>query len=63
MLGALLVCSLDTAERINIAMEGRGFDGRWRTLSRLRIGRYDLLFVLIAVFFMFGLYIFVRPVL
>lgn len=63
MLGSLFIRSIDTAEHINIAMQSRGFDGRWRTLSSLRVRRCDLLFALIASSFILGLYIFVRPVL
>ncbi len=63
MLGSLFIRSIDTAEHINIAMQGRGFDGRWRSISKLQIRRTDLLFVLMAASFMLGLYIFVRPVL
>jgi cobalt/nickel transport system permease protein len=63
MLGSLLVRSIDTAEHINIAMQARGFDGKWRTLSRLRIRNSDLFFVFFAASFIFGLYFFVRPVL
>jgi cobalt/nickel transport system permease protein len=63
MLGSLLIRSIDTAERINIAMQGRGFDGRWHSISKLQIRRTDLLFALMAASFMLGLYIFVRPVL
>jgi cobalt/nickel transport system permease protein len=63
MLGSLFVRSIDTAEHISIAMQARGFDGSWRTLSRLHVRRSDLLFVLVAGFFMSGLYVFVRPIL
>ena len=63
MLGSLLTRSIDTSEHINIAMQARGFDGTWRTLSKLQIRRPDLLFALIAVSFMLGLYFFVRPIL
>ena len=63
MVGSLFIRSIDTAEHINIAMQGRGFDGRWRSISKLRIRRADLLFALASVFFMLGLYIFVKPVL
>jgi len=63
MLGSLFVRSIDTAERINIAMQGRGFDGNWRCLSRLQIRKRDLLFAFIAVVFMLGLHLFVRPIL
>lgn len=63
MLGSLFIRSIDSAERISIAMQARGFDGTWRTLSVLRIRRCDIVFILIAVAYMLGLYFFVRPVL
>jgi len=63
MLGSLLIRSIDTAERINIAMQARGFDRTWHSLSKLQIRRCDLLFALIAIFFMLGLYFFIKPVL
>jgi len=63
MLGSLLIRSIDTAGNINIAMQGRGFDGTWRTVSRLRIRRRDYIFILVCAAFTVGLYIFVRPIL
>ena len=63
MLGSLFILSIDSAERISIAMQARGFDGNWRTLSALRIRRNDIVFVLLSITFMSGLYLFVRPVL
>jgi len=77
MLGSLLIRSIDTAERINIAMQARGFNGSWRSLSRehpkrilsrlgtsrLCIRRADVLFVLISACFMSAMYFFVRPIL
>ena len=63
MLGSLLIRSIDTAEHINIAMQARGFDGSWHSLSKLRIRRADYIFTFIAVSFMLGLYFFVRPIL
>jgi cobalt/nickel transport system permease protein len=63
MLGSLFVRSIDTAEHISIAMQARGFDGNWHTISRLKLSRVDILFALIAVVYMFGLYIFIRPIL
>lgn len=63
MLGSLFIRSIDTAEHISIAMQARGFDGSWHTLSKLQIRRQDVLFILIAASFMLGLYLFVRPVL
>ena len=63
MIGSLLIRSIDTAERINIAMQARGFNGTWPTISNLKIKRSDFLFVSIAVIFMITLYFFVAPVL
>jgi len=63
MVGSLLVRSIDTAEHINIAMQARGFDGKWRSLSKSRIRRQDYVFALTAAAFMVGLYFFVRPAL
>ena len=63
MVGSLFIRSIDSAEHINIAMQGRGFDGKWRSISKLHIRRADVFFILVAVVFILGLYIFVRPVL
>lgn len=63
MVGSLFIRSIDTAEHINIAMQGRGFDGKWRSISKLQIRRADLLFALAALFFILVLYVFVRPAL
>ena len=63
MLGSLLVRSIENAEHITIAMQARGFDGNWRTISRLRIRRSDLLFAAAAACFLLALHFFVRPVL
>ena len=59
MLGSLFIRSIDTAEHINIAMQARGFDGNWRTLSKLQLRRCDLLFVLVSAVFILVLYFFV----
>jgi len=63
MLGSLFIRSIETAENISVAMQARGFDGTWRTLSKLQVRRADFLFILIAATFISGLYLFVRPVL
>ena len=63
MLGSLLIRSIDTAEGINIAMQARGFDGRWRTLTDSRIRRQDCIFAIVAACFLLGLHLFVRPIL
>jgi len=63
MLGSLLIRSLDTAEHINMAMQARGFDRSWRTISKLQIRSSDLLFTLTAASFLLALHFFVRPIL
>jgi cobalt/nickel transport system permease protein len=63
MLGSLFIRSIDTAEHINIAMQARGFDGKWRTLSKLQFRRCDLLFVLASVIYMLVLYFCIGKVL
>ena len=62
MLGSLFIRSLDIAERINIAMQGRGFDGNWRTISRLKISVRDYVFGGFFVIFVISLYFFTMPV-
>ena len=63
MLGSLFIRSINTAEHINIAMQARGFDGNWRTLSKLKFRRCDLIFVLVSTVFMVVMYFFVGKVL
>jgi len=55
MLGSLLTRSIDNAENVNIAMQARGFDGKWRTISKLKMNRRDLFFAIVSVSFMAGL--------
>jgi cobalt/nickel transport system permease protein len=63
MLGSLLLRSIETAERISVAMQARGFDGSWRTLAKSHIGSSDLLFAMAAGSFILVLYFFVAPAL
>jgi cobalt/nickel transport system permease protein len=63
MVGSLFIRSIDTAERINVAMQARGFDGKWNTLSKLRVRAADYIFVLSVALFVLGLYLCVRPAL
>ena len=63
MVGSLLLRSIDTAQNINIAMEGRGFNGSWRTVNRLRICLVDIIFACIVAVFLLILHFFVRPLL
>jgi cobalt/nickel transport system permease protein len=63
MIGALLMRSLDSAERISLAMQARGFTGRWNSLTGTRApGRGDGLFALLAIVFMLGLKLMFRGV-
>jgi cobalt/nickel transport system permease protein len=55
MLGSLLTRSIDNAENVNVAMQARGFDGKWRTVSRLKLERRDLVFTVISICFLAGL--------
>jgi cobalt/nickel transport system permease protein len=61
MLGSLFIRSIDTAERINIAMQARGFDGNWRSISKLQFRLCDLFFAVAAASFILVLQFFVRP--
>ena len=63
MVGSILVRSIDTAENINIAMQGRGFDGRWRSLHRPRISSNDWVFAAVVCCFLLTLEFFIKPVL
>ena len=63
MVGSLLIRSIETAEQINIAMQARGFDGNWRTLSKLRIRRADLLFFFASAVLIVVVHFYLRPVL
>jgi len=63
MLGSLFIRSIDTAEQISNAMQGRGFDGNWRTISQLRVSNNDYIFGIFFTVFVISLYLFAAPVL
>ena len=63
MVGSLLIRSIDTAERISMAMQARGFDGIFRTYSKMRITSRDYLFCAAAGCFMLLVYLIIRPAL
>jgi energy-coupling factor transporter transmembrane protein EcfT len=63
MLGSLFVRSIDTAERINIAMQARGFSGTWPATAKLKLQRADFIFATIAAAFIAVVYFYIRPVL
>jgi len=56
MVGSLFVRTIASAEQINMAMQGRGFNGSWKSISTLRLGKSDLLFASAAALFMFTAY-------
>lgn len=49
MAGSLFLRSYDRAERVYNAMLLRGYDGTYRSLNPLRMGRVDLLLILVMV--------------
>ena len=55
MIGTLFILSLESSERINIAMQARGFDGEFRTMNKLQIQKTDFIFAAIAVIFLLGI--------
>jgi cobalt/nickel transport system permease protein len=61
MLGSLLIRSVDNAEHISIAMQARGFDGTWRTVSKLRIRSADCWFAVGVACFLVALHFLARP--
>lgn len=61
MVGSLLITSIDSAERINIAMQARGFDGTFRTFNRLKIAAADFVFAAISACFLLGMQFIVKP--
>jgi energy-coupling factor transporter transmembrane protein EcfT len=44
IVGSIFIGSIDLAGRVNMAMQGRGFDGRFHRLTEMRITRADFLF-------------------
>jgi cobalt/nickel transport system permease protein len=46
MIGALFIDSIESAERVHIAMQARGFTGRFHSLRPLQITRQDGFFIL-----------------
>lgn len=61
MVGSLLLHSIDTAGRVSVAMEARGFDGRFRTLRNMRFGMSDAAFSIVFLLVMLLLHFVVRP--
>jgi cobalt/nickel transport system permease protein len=55
MAGSIFIGSIDLAGRVNMAMQGRGFDGRFHRLSEMRIGRSDFLFAVILALYLVAL--------
>jgi cobalt/nickel transport system permease protein len=63
MVGSLLIRSINTAERVSMAMQARGFDGTFRTYSRMQITAGDYLFCAAAGCFLLLIHIIIRPAL
>jgi len=60
MVGSLLIRSINTAERISMAMQARGFDGTFRTYSRMHITAGDYLFCAAACCFLLLVHVIIR---
>ena len=68
IIGSLLMRSLDRAQQINMAMTGRGFTGKWRSLGSVRYGKSgntmiaqkDLVFGIITFIYIMGIYLISR---
>jgi cobalt/nickel transport system permease protein len=56
MIGTLCVSSIDSASRINIAMQARGFKGELRTMSKMKIKPADYLYLAVLAVFLTALY-------
>jgi cobalt/nickel transport system permease protein len=63
MIGSLLIRSVDSAERIGIAMAARGFDGRFRTVRTMRTSWRDAVFAAIFAVAMIVLQVVLGPAL
>jgi cobalt/nickel transport system permease protein len=61
MIGSLFIRSLDNAEQINIAMQARGFNGKLKTLSDLKITIIDWLFIAVSIMFLAGVKFIIEP--
>jgi len=55
IVGSIFIGSIDLAERVNMAMQGRGFDGRFHRLSQMRIAGADYLFAAILTLYLVAL--------
>ena len=62
MVGTLFVSSIDTAARVNTAMQVRGFTGKFKTLTQTNFTRRDWFFVTACVVYLLILYFLQRVV-
>jgi cobalt/nickel transport system permease protein len=61
MIGSLFIRSIDSAERVSTAMQGRGFNQDWRNLSHLKIKRADYIFAAAVICCVIVLEFFAKP--
>jgi energy-coupling factor transporter transmembrane protein EcfT len=52
IVGSIFIGSIDLAGRVNMAMQGRGFDGRFHRLSEMRITKADYLFAALLALYL-----------
>ena len=60
IVGSIFIGSIDLAQRVSMAMQGRGFDGRFHRLGKMRITGADFLFAAILALYIVGLQFLVR---
>lgn len=62
MVGSLFISSLETSSRVNMAMEARGFEGDFKTISHLQISSKDYIFGLIFAAYMALIVFLIKPI-
>lgn len=55
IVGSIFIGSIDLAGRVNMAMQGRGFDGRFHRLTEMRITGADYLFAAALALYLLAL--------
>lgn len=56
MVATMALQSIDTAQRVSIAMSARGFNGNLKTISRSKLGKADLVFIALLTAYLFVLH-------
>jgi len=57
MVGSLFLGSIDTAEKVNTAMQARGFDGRFRNIKQTKFGVSEAVFLAVVLAYIVTLHL------